>query len=122
MKTKKLFIAVSIILAFIAIPEIAISADPKMTGKWVFEIQDINKVINPIFILNQDGTNLSGKYHGRFGEADVTGRVRGIEVEMAFTDTTGARNFYSGTVDGDRIRGKANFNGMMIIDFTGEKQ
>ena len=122
MKMKQVVLAFWIVLALVAIPEIVMAADPDMNGKWIMELQDPNKTVNPVFILNQDGTNLSGKYMGRLGEADITGRVRGIEVEIAFTNNAGIRTFYKGTVDGNRISGTADYNGFMLYDFIGEKQ
>jgi len=62
----------------------------------------------PVFTLKQEGEKITGKYKGQFGEADVTGKLKGNEIEFSF-EAQGAKITYTGTVDKDTMKGKANY-------------
>lgn len=88
----------------------AVAADEKVdvTGVWNVEIEIAGQTGMPVFTLKQDGEKITGKYKGQFGDADVTGKVKGNEIEFSF-EAQGAKITYTGTVDKDTMKGKANY-------------
>jgi hypothetical protein len=66
---------------------------------------------------------LTGRYAGRFGEAEVTGTIKGSEIKFGFAIPGEAeRVSYVGTVDGDGMKGKVVFGSLGEGTFTGKKQ
>jgi hypothetical protein len=88
----------------------AVAADDKVdvTGVWNVEIEIGGQTGMPVFTLKQDGEKITGKYKGQFGDADVTGKLKGNEIEFSF-EAQGAKITYTGTVDKDTMKGKANY-------------
>lgn len=97
-------------------------ADEKVdaTGTWKMEVDLGGQGGSPTFILKQDGEKLSGKYKGQLGEADLTGKVKGNEIEFSF-ETQGAKVTYTGTIDKDTVKGKCNYADQASGTFTGKK-
>ena len=55
----------------------------------------------PTFTFKQDGEKLTGHYVGTFGEADLTGTVKGADITFSFTvdaQGTALKETYTGTV------------------------
>jgi hypothetical protein len=53
--------------------------------------------------------NITGMYHGQFGDAKVTGTVKGDKVELSFSSDAGAAK-YSGTLDGaNKMKGTVDY-------------
>ena len=79
----------------------------------------------PTFMFKQDGEKLTGHYTGTFGEADLTGTVKGADITFSFTvDAQGnaIKETYTGTVDKDTMKGKLVIEGLGEGTFTGKKQ
>ncbi len=77
----------------------ALAAD--ISGKWTFEVVLDAGSGSPTFEFTQSGETLSGMYHGQFGDAKVTGTVKGDKVEFTFGGDLGSVK-YSGTLDGPK--------------------
>ena len=92
-----------------------------MTGTWDVEIEINGQTGTPVFTLKQDGDKLTGKYKGQFGEADVTGTVKGSDVEFAF-EAQGAKIVYTGTVEKDTMKGKADYAGQATGEWKAKKK
>lgn len=102
---------------------VARAADEKVdvTGTWEVQIEIGGQQGMPVFTLKQDSEKLTGKYKGQFGEADVTGKAKGKEVEFSF-EAQGAKIIYTGTVDKDTMKGKADYGGQATGEWTGKKK
>jgi hypothetical protein len=122
----KTFAAVAFGLAFVCVCFIGTSvrgADEKVdiTGTWDVEI-DINGMQGmPVFTFKQEGDKLTGKYKGQFGEADVTGKIKGAEIEFSF-EAQGAKIVYTGKIDKDTMKGTADYAGQASGDWKAKKQ
>jgi len=93
-----------------------------ITGKWTFTVNLDAGSGTPTFDFVQKGETLTGTYHGTFGEAKLTGTVKGDKVEFSFSSDAGTAS-YSGTLDGDKkISGTCNYGEAGKGTFTGEKQ
>jgi hypothetical protein len=101
----------------------AIAADEKVdvTGVWNVEIEIAGQTGMPVFTLKQEGEKITGKYKGQFGEADVTGKIKGNEIEFSF-EAQGAKITYTGTVDKDTMKGKANYADQASGEWKGKKK
>ena len=104
----------------------AFAADTaKVAGEWNLTIESPNGPGTPSVILKQDGETLTGTYKGRFGEAPVKGTVKGNDIKFSATISPQGQDIqleYSGTVDGDEMKGTVKFGDLGEGKFTGKKK
>jgi hypothetical protein len=96
-----------------------------VAGTWILEVETSAGSGTPTFTFKQDGEKLEGDYKGAFGEAKVTGTVKGNAINFWFTvEAQGASGkvVYDGTVDGDTMKGKVDMATMAEGTFTGKRQ
>lgn len=100
-----------------------------VSGEWLFEVNTDQGSGSPTFRFDQKGEELTGQYQGMFGAQPVVGTVKGNEIEFSFSvDFSGEKVtfVYSGTVDGNTMKGevKADGNGTSSLtgSFTGERK
>ena len=97
-----------------------------VTGKWAFNVETDAGSGTPTMTFTQDGEKLTGKYQGQFGEADLTGTVKGQDIAFSFNvDAQGtAVNFkYTGTIENkDALKGKVEIVGLGEGTFTAKRQ
>jgi hypothetical protein len=102
------------------------AAKVNVTGKWLFNVETGAGSGTPSMTFTQDGEKLTGKYQGQFGEADLTGTVKGPDIVFSFNvDAQGtAVNFkYSGTIENkDALKGKVEIVGLGEGTFTAKRQ
>ncbi len=98
-------------------------ADDKVdvTGTWDVEIEVGGNQGTPVFTFKQEGEKLTGKYKGQLGEADVTGTVKGSDIEFSF-ETQGAKIVYTGKIDKDTMKGAANYADQATGDWTAKRK
>ncbi len=93
-----------------------------VTGKWNMSVSTSRGSGSPVFTLKQDGNKLTGTYAGYFGEAPVTGTIKGNAVEMKYT-MSGSTTVYKGKVDGNKIAGTVDIAaGEATGTFEGTKE
>jgi hypothetical protein len=96
-----------------------------VTGTWLFTVTTDAGSGTPTISFKQDGENLTGHYTGQFGEADVTGTLKGNAIAFGFevrSDAGSIRIDYSGTVDRDTMKGTARFGDLAQGTFTAKKK
>jgi hypothetical protein len=83
-----------------------------ITGKWDSTVNLGGNSGSPSFTFKQDGEKLSGSYSGLFGEAALTGTVKGSAVNFDF-EVSGTKIHYEGKVsdDGKTIEGTCDYGG-----------
>jgi hypothetical protein len=111
-------------LASMALVAAAVAADANVAGEWDFNVETQAGSGTPHFSLKQDGTSVTGNYKGALGEAPVTGTVKGNELTIKFkvnAQGTDLECTYTGTVDGDSIKGKVQLGELGEGSFTGKK-
>jgi hypothetical protein len=119
--------AVGAIMILVAAMSARGSAQAKVdvTGKWAFNVETSAGAGQPTFTFKQDGEKLTGHYTGTFGEADLTGTVKGADITFSFTvdaQGTSLKETYTGTVDKDTMKGKLTIEGLGEGTFTAKKQ
>lgn len=101
------------------------TASGNISGVWDFAVETANGSGQPVFTFKQDGENLTGSYKGQFGEAPVTGTVKGSDVKFSIKINFQGQDFtvmYTGTVDGNSIKGKVVLGELGEGTFTGKKR
>jgi hypothetical protein len=96
-----------------------------VAGTWILEVETSAGSGTPSFTFKQDGEKLEGDYKGTFGEAKVTGTVKGNTISFWFTvEAQGATGkiVYDGTVEGDTMKGKVDMADIAEGTFTGKRQ
>ena len=101
--------------------------DENIEGTWDVTLQTTADKSKPRLDLDQDGSDVTGKYTDEFGTAQISGEVNGKEVELSFTvDIPNDKNdltvTYTGTVEGNTMRGKVKFDKLGEGAFVGTKR
>ncbi len=95
-----------------------------MTGTWAIEANHSAGTSTPTATITQTGEKLSGKYVGSYGEAPLTGSIK--EREFTFRVEIGTEQkvevVYTGTLDGDTIKGSLTMGEMGEGTFTGKRK
>jgi hypothetical protein len=95
-----------------------------VTGTWAFEVTTDMGTGNSTVVLKQDGEKLTGTYTGQYGEAALTGTVKGKDITFAYDLARDSASFhivYTGTVDKDTMKGTLSIADMGTGSFTGKK-
>lgn len=119
------FVPFSLAVALVGVwySSAALAADKvDLTGTWIVTIEIAGQTGMPEFTLKQEGDKLTGKYKGQFGERDVKGKVKGDEVEISFELQEGADAVYKGKIDGDMLKGTADYAGQASGDWTAKRK
>jgi hypothetical protein len=111
----------------VALTATAATQGVNVTGKWVFDVQTGGGSGQPTVTFKQDGEKLTGHYSSQtLGEADFTGSVKGNAIQFTFNAEAQGQQIdvaYSGTVDGNSMKGTVNMaGGQLTGSFTGKKQ
>jgi len=117
--------AIVMVVVAVSAARAAAQAKVDVTGKWAFNVETSAGAGAPTFTFKQDGEKLTGHYTGTFGEADLTGTVKGADITFSFTvdaQGTSLKETYTGTVDKDTMKGKLVIEGFGEGTFTGKKQ
>jgi hypothetical protein len=92
-----------------------------VTGKWTFNVVLDAGGGSPTFELKQEGEKLSGTYHGQFGDAKVTGTVKGDKIEINFGNETASVK-YTGTIESPTsMKGACDYGEVGKGTFTATK-
>ena len=114
-----------VVLCGISIVQAGQAAKVDVTGKWAANVETSAGSGAPNFTFKQDGEKLTGHYVGTFGEADLTGTVKGTDIKFTFSvDVQGTKldETYTGTVDKDSMKGKVDIVGIGEGTFTAKRQ
>lgn len=108
-------------------PEVAAPADGStgLTGTWKVHVESALGSGSPTFTFKQEGEKLIGKYQGSFGESPLTGAVKEGEFEFSFSVHAAGSDetfVYSGTVEGNSIKGEVKLGGYGSGTFTGRRE
>ena len=125
MFAKTIVLAAAALLAASAILQAQSKID--VTGKWALEVTtQAGGTTMPEVTLKQEGEKLTGHYTSQaLGDANVTGTIKGQQIEFSFNVEVqgfGLHVIYTGTVDGNTMKGKISLGELGDGTFTGKKQ
>ena len=101
------------------------SSSANVSGVWNGTVVTAQGNGNPVFTFKQDGDKLTGTYKGAFGEAPLTGTLKGADISFSFKATIQDQAMeitYTGKVEGTSMKGKAKLGEMGEADWTAKKQ
>lgn len=103
----------------------AAAAAADLTGTWVLTVDSPQGTSNPTMVLEQKGNEVTGTYQGTIGSAPLKGTVDGNNFVLSAEMSMQGMDFtltYSGTQDGDSMKGDVDLAGMGGAGFTGKRQ
>jgi hypothetical protein len=109
-------------------PASANSASDKtdISGTWIFQVESSAGSGSPTFTFKQDGEKLTGQYKGAFGEAPLTGTVKGNKVDFVIKVEAQGQKMtitYTGTVEKDgTMKGTAELGEVGSATWTAKRQ
>ena len=119
-----MFTSIRNLLLVALIPITAFAHD--ITGKWTFQVNTDAGSGSPTFVFKQTGEKLTGTYSGLFGTAELTGTVKGDDIEFSFEAGTAdqkAKIVYKGKIESaDKMKGSADLGGMGSGTWSGTRQ
>lgn len=97
---------------------------PTMTGTWVFEVHHSAGTSTPTVTITQTGDKLGGKYASSYGQFELTGTIKGTEFSFSVEVGTEqkVRLVYTGSLDGDTVKGGVTMGEMGEGTFTGKRK
>ena len=116
------------LIVFVLTAALVVAGQAKIdvSGTWSFEVQTDAGGGSPTMTFKQDGEKLTGHYVGTFGEADLTGTVKGNAIDFSFTaDFSGMpiTSTYKGTVESaTSMKGTLDIAGVGSGTFTAKKK
>jgi len=99
-------------------PAAAPAQGMNITGVWSFVVETSQGSGSPTFTFTQSGENLTGTYKGQFGEAPLTGTVKGADLKFAIKINAQGQDLtltYSG-----KIESKDSMKGTVQLGELGE--
>lgn len=107
-------------------PQAMSGGGANISGVWNFTVETQAGSGSPTFTFKQDGENLTGTYKGQFGEAPLTGTVKGADVKFTIKINAQGQDLtvtYTGKIDGkDSMKGTASFGEMGEGTWTGKRK
>ena len=97
---------------------------PGIAGTWDFSVETPAGPGRPRFTFQQYGEKLTGNYRGAFGEAPVTGTLRGSDITFSIKVNAGGQEAtitYTGTFEATLMRGKVTLGSFAEGTFTAKK-
>lgn len=96
-----------------------------ISGVWNATVETSQGSGNPVFTFKQEGEKLTGSYKGTFGEAPLTGTLKGNDISFSFKVSVQDQAMevtYTGKVEGASMKGKAKLGELGEADWTAKKQ
>src|SRR5437773_6735801 len=97
-----------------------------VTGDWKMTVESQNGTTNPSVTLKQNGEELTGTYHGRFGDSPLKGTVKGSEIKFTVRVEVQGQEViidYAGKLESDTaMKGTVKFGDFGDGTFTAKKE
>jgi hypothetical protein len=96
-----------------------------ISGKWTFQVETDAGSGSPTFVFQQAGEKLTGTYSGQLGTAQLTGTVKGDDIQFSFSAPAleNGKVAYTGKIDASgKMKGEVDLAGLGKGTWTGTKQ
>ena len=107
---------------FMFLPVKAQETNVNLTGTWELVADVEGTTGDLVWILKQQDENITGKYNGMFGEADITGKIKGNEFEVKYDTQDLPGIVYKGKFEGETMRGTLVLGDYASGTFTGKRK
>lgn len=125
-RIQNLLSAILIAMSLMSLPTMGASRQSTdVTGTWKITVETQAGSGSPTVVLKQDGENLTGTYKGQFGEAPLTGTIKGNAIKFSFKVNAQGQDLqidYAGTVDGKSMKGTVKLGDFGDGTFTATKE
>lgn len=112
--------ALCVVLLLVA--AIAVAQDKiNVTGTWVFQVETSAGSGSPTITFKQEGEQLTGKYSGQLGEAELKGTVKGNQIQFSFDPGVGVV-IYTGTIENGTMKGKVELGDQATGTWTAKRK
>ena len=113
------------VLAMWTVKVLAADEPAKVAGTWEMTSEGRRGPMTHTLTITQDGGSIKGTLTGRRGEAPLEGTVAGNKISFTVKRETQARGTlvmeYTGTVEGDSIKGTVHSERFGDRDFTAKR-
>jgi hypothetical protein len=113
-----------ILIAFVCLACLSsalIAAD--VSGTWAAAVTLDAGSGTATFVFKQDGDKLTGTYTGQVGTANVTGTIKGPDIEWSFEGGQAGKISYKGKIDDKgKMTGTVQYGELGKGTFTAEKK
>ena len=117
LKAKALVIALALLVSAQVLAQAT-----NVTGEWAFTVTTDQGAGNPVLTFKQEGEKLTGDYKGAFGEAPLTGTVKGGKVDFEIKGQQGTLT-YTGTIEKDgTMKGTVQLGDVGSGTWTGKRK
>ena len=106
-------VALALLAAFAMVARAADDAPANVAGTWQFTADSPQGAFNATLTIQQDGGTIKGTQESDFGEAPITGTVKGSAIQFAVTVSGPDGSFtvtHDGVVTGDTMKGTFKIN------------
>jgi hypothetical protein len=97
-----------------------------ITGVWDFAVETSQGSGTPTFTFKQEGEKLTGNYKGQFGEAPLTGTVKGADIKFVIKVSAQGQDLtitYSGKIESkDSMKGTAALGELGEATWTAKRK
>jgi hypothetical protein len=97
-----------------------------ISGKWTFNVDTDAGSGSPTFVFKQEGEKLTGTYNGTFGTAQLTGTVKGDDIQFSFEatmlDQKGTVTYKGKIESAAKMKGDVDLAGLGKGTWAGTKQ
>jgi hypothetical protein len=95
-----------------------------LTGTWALEVHHSAGTSTPTVTITQTGEKLAGTYAGSYGESVLTGSIKGADFTFSVEIGTEQKVtvVYTGTLDGNSVKGSLTMGEMGEGTFTGKRK
>ena len=121
---KRIVYSIMVVLCLASLATGARAQNGDASGAWDVILNTPGGARNFRAVFKVDGDKLTGQYKGMLGESEVTGSVKGSQIEFSFKVSGQIEGtvVYSGTTDGATMKGKVNLGDAAVGTFTGKKK
>ena len=115
---RALAFASTLMVSLLLLTSAVAQSDVNVTGEWAFTVETSQGSGTPTFTFKQEGEKLTGNYKGQFGEAPLTGTVKGGEIKFTIKISAQGQELtitYTG-----KIESKDSMKGTAVLGELGE--
>lgn len=118
--SRRLF--VPLVLVALALGASAPLAAQTAAGTWLFDVTLDAGTGQATFVLQVEGTNVTGTYAGVLGDQDVTGTIQGNVLNLRIDSPDAGVVTFRGEISGDTIEGECVYGALGSGTFEGRRR